>query len=167
MHRTAYTVDGVATLRLKPGEHYFCKPLSILDQARLEGEDVVLIFTAGNALSASGNAYVTLSGRQSGPWAGFVLVSTRGNYANHSFSSVRVDKLLGTIYIPAARLLVSGSGDIAEGSQWSVIVARNINLSGKARLVINSDYAGSPVPVPNGVGNQAGGGANGPLRLRQ
>jgi hypothetical protein len=60
-----------------------------------------------------------------------------------------------------------GTGDMAEGSQWSVIVARNINLSANARLVINSDYAGSPVPVPTGVGNQAGGGANGPLRLRQ
>jgi hypothetical protein len=167
IHRTAYTVTGLATLRLEPGEHYFCKSLTVLDQGGLEGKDVVLIFTAGTALSASGNAYVSLSGRQSGPWAGFVLVSTRGNYANHSFSSVRVDKLLGTIYIPMARLLVSGSGDIAEGSQWSVIVARNINLSGNARLVINSDYAGSPVPVPTGVGNQAGGGANGPLRLRQ
>lgn len=166
MHRTAYTVDGSATLRLKPGEHYFCKSLTILNQGRLEGEDVLLMFTAGTSLSASGNAYVSLSGRQSGPWAGFVIVSTRDSYANHSFSSVRVDKLLGTIYIPAARLLVSGSGDIAEGSQWSVIVARNINLSGNAQLVINSDYAGSPVPVPIGVGNQAGG-ASSPLRLRQ
>ncbi len=167
IHRTQYTVDGSATLRLEPGEHHFCKSLSILNQGRLEGEDVLLMFTDGTSLSASGNAFVSLSGRQSGPWAGFVLVSTRGNYANHSFSSVRVDRLLGTIYIPMARLLVSGSGDIAEGSQWSVIVARNINLSANARLVINSDYAGSPVPVPTGVGNQAGGGANGPLRLRQ
>jgi hypothetical protein len=167
IHRTQYTVDGSATLRLKPGEHYFCKSLSILNQGRLEGEDVLLMFTDGTSLSASGNAFVSLSGRQSGSWAGFVLVSTRGNYANHSFSSVRVDRLLGTIYIPMARLQVSGSGDIAEGSQWSVIVARNINLSANARLVINSDYAGSPVPVPTGVGNQAGGGANGPLRLRQ
>ena len=167
IHRTQYTVDGSATLRLKPGEHYFCKSLSILNQGRLEGEDVLLMFTDGTSLSASGNAFVSLSGRQSGPWAGFVLVSTRGNYANHSFSSVRVDRLLGTIYIPMARLQVSGSGDIAEGSQWSVIVARNINLSANSRLVINSDYAGSPVPVPTGVGNQAGGGANGPLRLRQ
>jgi hypothetical protein len=167
IHRTQYTVTGQASLKLEPGEHYFCKSLSITGQGRLEGEDVLLMFTDGTSLSASGNAFVSLSGRQSGPWAGFVLVSTRGNNANHSFSSVMVDRLLGTIYIPMGSLQVSGSGDMAEGSQWSVIVARNINLSANSRLVINSDYAGSPVPVPTGVGNQAGGGANGPLRLRQ
>ena len=167
IHRTQYTVDGSATLRLKPGEHYFCKSLSITGQGRLEGDNVLLMFTAGYNLEVTGNGYVSLSGRQSGPWAGFVIVATRNNYVNITFSSGRVDKLLGTIYIPMARVRVMGTGDMAEGSQWSVIVARNINLSANARLVINSDYAGSPVPVPTGVGNQAGGGANGPLRLRQ
>ena len=167
MHRTQYIVTGQATLTLEPGEHYFCKNLRIAGQGRLEGDDVLLMFTAGFSLQVTETGYVSLSGRQSGPWAGFVIVATRDNYANISFASGRVDKLLGTIYIPMARFIVGGSGDTAEGSQWSVIVARNINLGDNARLVINSDYAGSPVPVPTGVGNQAGGGANGPLRLRQ
>jgi len=167
MHRTAYTVTGQATLRLEPGEHYFCKPLMITGQGRLEGDDVLLMFTAGNALSALGQASVSLSGRESDEWAGFVIVATRDNYANFGIESGRVDKLLGTIYLPMTKLLVSSSGDVAEDSQWSVIVARNIELIDNARLVINSDYEGSPVPVPIGVGNKAGGGANGPLRLRQ
>ncbi len=167
MHRTAYTVTGQATLRLEPGEHYFCKPLMITGQGRLEGEDVLLMFTAGNALSAFDQSSVSLSGRKSEEWAGFVIVATRDNDANFGIESSRVDKLLGTIYLPMTKLLVRSSGDVAEDSQWSVIVARNIQLIDNARLVINSDYEGSPVPVPIGVGNKAGGGANGPLRLRQ
>jgi hypothetical protein len=166
IHRTEYQMTGLSVLMLEPGEHYFCKPLKILGSGRLEGSDVLLMFTKGNALSATQNSSVSLSGRQSGNWAGFVIVAVRDNYANFSIESSRVDKLLGTIYLPMTKLLVSGQGDVAEGSQWSVIVARNIHLKGNARLVINSDYEGSPVPVPIGVGNQAGG-AKAPLRLRQ
>jgi hypothetical protein len=95
-----------------------------------------------------------------------VIVATRGNDVTFTITSNRVDQLLGTIYLPMTKLSVRAKGDVAEGSKWSVIVARNINLSGTARLVINSDYEGSPVPVPIGVGNQAGG-TKVPLRLRQ
>lgn len=166
IHRTEYNVTGQATLTLDPGEHYFCKGLKLRGQGRLEGDDVLLMFTGGNALDASQSSSVSLSGRQSGQWAGFVIVATRGNYANFSIASSRVDKLLGTVYLPMTKLLVSATGDVAEGSQWSVIVARNIHLTNTARLVINTDYEGSPVPVPIGVGNQAGG-AGTPLRLRE
>lgn len=166
IHRVEYTMTGNSILKLEPGEYYFCKGLKLRGQGRLEGEDVLLMFTSGNALDASQSSSVSLSGRRSGQWAGFVMVATRGNYANFTIASSNVDKLLGTIYLPMTRLQVSASGEVAEGSQWSVIVARNINLSNNARLIINSDYEGSPVPVPIGVGNQAGG-TNVPLRLRE
>jgi hypothetical protein len=166
MHRTEYTMTGTAVLRLEPGDHYFCKNLKLTGNGRLEGEDVLLMFNGGNSLQAGGNSSVSLSGRRSGNWAGFVIVATRTNYHNFTIASSNVDKLLGTIYLPMTKLLVSAGGSVAEGSQWSVIVARNIHLSVNARLVINTDYEGSPVPVPIGVGNQAGG-ANVPLRLRQ
>ncbi|GBF58820.1 hypothetical protein PbB2_02508 [Candidatus Phycosocius bacilliformis] len=167
MHRTEYTVTGQAILSLTPGEYYFCKGLKVAGQGRLVGEDVMLMFTSGNALSANNSASISLSGRRSGQWAGFLLVATRNNYANTSLASGSVDRLLGTIYLPMSRLIVGGQGDVAENSEWSVVVARNINLSSSARLVINTDYIGSPVPVPIGVGNQAGIGNTIPPRLRQ
>lgn len=157
---------GNSILKLQPGEHYFCKGLKLRGNGRLEGDDVLLMLTGGNALTANETSSVSLSGRRSGFWAGFVMVATRGNYANTTIASNNVDKLLGTIYLPVSRLIVSAKGEVAESSEWSVVVARNINLSNKARLVINSDYEGSPVPVPIGVGNQAGG-TNVPLRLRE
>ena len=166
MHRTEYTMTGNSVIKLLPGDHYFCKNLKLQGNGRLEGDDVLLMFNGGNSLQAGGNSSVSLSGRRSGDWAGFVIVATRTNYHNFTISSSNVDKLLGTIYLPMTKLLVSATGNVAEGSQWSVIVARNIHLSVNARLVINTDYEGSPVPVPIGVGNQAGG-KNVPLRLRE
>jgi hypothetical protein len=63
IHRTQYTVTGQASLKLEPGEHYFCKSLSITGQGRLEGDNVLLMFTAGYNLEVTGNGYVSLSGR--------------------------------------------------------------------------------------------------------
>ena len=165
-HGTYYTITGNAVLKLLPGDHYFCKRLDVLGNGRLEGDDVVLLFAFSFSLKAAGNSSVSLSGRRSGDWAGFVIVATRNNGNKFIISSSNVDKLLGTIYLPWATLQVSAAGSVAEGSQWSVIVAKYIALSQNARLVINTDYEGSPVPVPIGVGNQAGG-KNVPLRLRE
>jgi hypothetical protein len=72
-------------------------------------------------------------------------------------SSSSVDKLLGTIYVPEATLVINAAGSVAEDSKWSVVVAKEIKLDKNARLVINTDYAGSGVPVPMGVGNSGGG----------
>jgi hypothetical protein len=166
IHRTEYEIQGNSALILKPGEHYFCEDVRIRHSGSLQGNDVLLMFAERTSLSAVDNASVSLSGRESGDWAGFVIVATRGNDVTFTITSNRVDQLLGTIYLPMTKLSVRAKGDVAEGSKWSVIVARNINLSGTARLVINSDYEGSPVPVPIGVGNQAGG-TKVPLRLRQ
>ena len=165
VHRIDFEIEGTGILRLQPGEHVFCNGLEIEGNGRLLGDDVLLMFTKGSSLSVSDNAFVSLSGRRSGNWAGFVMVSTRDNNKNFYIGSSNVDKLLGTIYLPLARLSVSTSGEVAESSQWSVIVAKEIALMNKARLTINSDYVGSPVPVPIGVGNQTGA-AGVPLRLK-
>jgi hypothetical protein len=69
--------------------------------------------------------------------------------------------------MPNSHLLVNSPGAVAEASQWSVIVANRLIVNNAAQLVINSDYEGSPVPVPTGVGSNVGGASDIPLRLRQ
>ncbi len=166
VHRTHYNMLGTGTLFLEPGEHWFCRSLTVRGGSRIEGEDVALLFTGAAAMTVRDAAFVSLSGRRSGAWAGFVLVASRGTYANTDIGSSNVDRLLGTVYLPMSRLIVNTNGDVAEGSQWSVVVARNINLSANAQLVINSDYTGSPVPVPTGVGDRTGSGPSG-VRLTE
>jgi hypothetical protein len=132
----------------------------------LQGTDVVMIFHDDKTFSATGSSKISLTGRISGEWAGFVIVTARDNEEDMEISSSSVDRLLGTIYLPNAKLIINASGAVAEDSKWSVVVAKDIFLDKSAQLVINTDYAGSVVPVPLGVGNKAGNAKSG-ARLRQ
>ena len=161
----AWIVRGTAKITLKPGVYYFCQSWTIEEAGSLTGDNVVLIFETG-ALTATGDAKVNLTGRQTGDWAGFVLVSTRENEADTILSSPFVDKLLGIIYLPNGDVFINAKGDVAEDSLWSVVIARNIAMAGDTTLVINDNYAGSGVPVPMGVGSQSRGNEDG-TRLRR
>lgn len=165
VHRVQLAMSGTAVLKLMPGEHYFCSDLSFTDSARLEGQDTVMVLMDVK-LTVDSNAYVSLEGRTAGPWAGFVIVSNRTSTKHVSFKSTQIDRLLGTIYLPNTTIYVTSPGNVAQDSQWSVVVARYVITSNSSNLIINSNYEGSPVPVPEGVGNRAGGAESIPLRLR-
>jgi hypothetical protein len=147
------------TLVLQPGEHYFLKSkLQLKSNAVISGDDVVLVFDDKSQFQFQDNAQVSLSGRKSGPLAGFVVATTRKNTSTFEISSDSARKLLGTIYIPSAKLLVTGGNDkVADQSAWTVIVAKAIEMHGGPNLVVNANYAGSTVPVPHGVGPGAEG----------
>ena len=155
-------VQNGATLTLLPGEHYFLSGgLDMLGSSTLTGSDVVLIFDDKSKFTFEQNSSIDLSGRQSGAFAGFVIATTRTNTNPFTISSTSAHKLLGTVYIPSAVLDVTGTGNqVADQSAWTVIVAKSINLTGSANLVINSNYAGTAVPIPVGVGSA------GPTKVR-
>ena len=152
IHREKIVVSGISALVLISGQHTFCAGLTVQDQSRLVGEDVVLIFDDGS-LVAKNEATIRLSGRKTGPWTGFVVVSRRENDDEMRISSSQVDQLLGTIYLPSSDLIIDATGTVAEASSWSVIVAKGVIADKNGGLTINSDYVGSGVPVPAGVGN--------------
>ncbi len=166
VHNRNIQVQGNGELKLSPGDHYFCKALLIKGNGALSGDDVVLVFDEEDTFHATESSAISLTGRTTGDWAGFVIVTSRENDEDVEISSSRVDKLLGTIYLPNATLVINAAGAVAEDSKWSVVVAKDIILDKNARLVINTDYAGSGVPVPLGVGDNAGNATSG-ARLRQ
>lgn len=49
-------------------------------------------------------------------------------------------------------VIVDTPGNVAQDSVWSVIVAKTLTLQQNPVLTINSNYTGSGVPVPEGVG---------------
>jgi hypothetical protein len=164
VHKSNVQVNGNGTLILGPGEHYFCQNLSIRGNGTVRGDNIVMIFDEEGTLRAGDNSSISLTGRTSGDWAGFLIVATRDNEKDMEISSSFVDKLLGTVYVPEATLVINATGAVAENSKWSVVVAKDITLDKNATLVINTDYTGSGVPVPMGVGNSGSG--DGP-RLKQ
>ncbi len=158
VHLGAVTVSGGSTLTLGPGDHYFCRTLTVSGNSTMTGTDVDLVFDTNAVMSLSGaNTAVNLSGRQSGPLAGFVIIADR-NYANtFTLQSDFITGLTGTIYVPTATLAVQGTSKSGASSPWTVITARSLTINGGAQLVINANYAASSVPVPNGVGDRRSG----------
>jgi Flp pilus assembly protein TadG len=156
VHCQEIKIGGNATLRLAPGEHYFMEEIDFHGNAKLFGEDVVLIFDTDDSFKFGEKADVELSARTSGVFAGFLIATSRRNDETFTISSDRVRELLGTIYIPEAELMISTSGNVADQSAWSVIVARAITLKENPNLVINTNYVASGVPVPDGVGPSEG-----------
>ncbi len=157
VHCHGLNIEGTAELVLDPGEHWFVSgALIIKENARLSGDDVVLLFDRTSKFEFKDSALVNLDGRESGPFAGMVMAAARGNTQDFIISSDQVESLLGVIYVPSATLIVEGSAEVARESAWTVIVAKYLQLKGAPQLFINADYRGSDVPVPDGVGPSGG-----------
>lgn len=147
-----------STARLAPGVHYFAKgKLQLKQGATLTGDDVVLIFDSKSYMQFQDDSQIQLTGRKTGQYAGFVIATTNANTGTFEISSDHASKLLGTLYMPSATLSVSGANNkVADQSAWTVIVAKSIKMSGSPDLVINHNYPGSSIPVPQGVGPNRG-----------
>lgn len=159
-------VSGNATLTLGPGDHYFCGGVTVLGNGTLKGDNIVMILEGAKGFIASESSTLSFTGRQTGEWAGFLLITDRNNTADVLISSKSADKLLGTMYLPNSKLIINSAGQVAQDSKWSVVVAQDLFLDNSSRLVINTDYEGSGVPVPSGVGNKFANSKSG-TRLRQ
>lgn len=158
VHCGHISVLNNATLILAPGEHYFLAGvLTLADHATLRGSDVVLIFDPLSLFTFTDQSDIELEGRKTGPYAGFVIATTKGNTKTFTISTTSAHKLLGVVYIPNGLLNVTGDNQVAENSAWTVIVAKAISISGGADLVVNANYTPnfSVPPVPTGVGPTA------------
>lgn len=158
VHCGGFNLMGDARLMLRPGEHWFLGgQLALSQSAVVEGDDVVLFFDKQSRFDFRDQASVRLRGRREGAYAGMVVAASRGNTQKFVIASDNVDTLLGVIYVPEASLIVEGRSEVARDSAWTVVVARWLQLKGSASLVINANYGGSNVPVPDGVGPNIGG----------
>jgi hypothetical protein len=157
VHSLNIDVKSGGALTLGPGEHYFCGEFLMKNKARVSGEDVVLIFMDDAALDWKDGADVSLDGRKSGPLAGLVIATARSRTSDFAIETDPVSNITGTIYSPKAKLIVKGSKQAGQASDWTVLATTGVEATGGARLKINIDYSGSDVPVPGGVGNSVTG----------
>ena len=163
VHTGPVGVTGGSTLTLGPGDHYFCQTVTVSGGSTLTGTNVDMVFDSKGGLSPSGgNTVINLSGRQSGPLAGFVLIADRNYTGAFTLMSDFITGITGTVYVPTATLSVQGTARTGSTTPWTVITAQNLTVNGGAQLVINANYAASNVPVPVGVGNKVT-----PLKLTQ
>ena len=150
------TVRQGQTLQLQSGGTYYFRngSLQMQQNSVLIGSNVTLIFDNTAQFQFDNSSVIDLTGARSGQYAGFVIVTTRKNVGTFEISSTSARRLEGTVYIPNAILQVTGANNrVADQSAWTVVVAKQILMTGSPNLVINANYASSSVPVPNGVGN--------------
>jgi len=87
-------------------------------------------------------------------FANRVLLTGTVNLRHFRISSNNARNLLGTIYLRDGQLDIDSDRSIADRSAYTVVVARRINVTAGPDLYLNTDYDGTDVPVPDGVGPQ-------------
>ena len=156
------TILPGASATLSPGIYVMKNgPLLVMDGATLNGNHVGFYFVGDlSTMTLSPQSQINLTAPRDGPMAGFLFFANRVlltgdlNLRHFRISSDNARNLLGTIYLRDGVLDVDANRPIADQSAYTVIVARRIQVSAGPDLVLNTDYEGTDVPVPDGVGPQ-------------
>lgn len=159
-------VDGGSNVDFAPGL-YVMKDgeFQVKGSSRVSGEGAGFFFTgAGSRAMFEDKVNVSLSAPVTGEMAGilFWLSKAATGVGTFEIKSNHVDRLVGTIYLPKGEFYVSVTEEVAEASAYTAIIADHIRLVGRSKLVLNTDYAATPVPPPPGIAR-----AGEALRLRQ
>ncbi|BCM82878.1 TadE/TadG family type IV pilus assembly protein [Methylobacterium indicum] len=176
-------ITETASVTLRPGTYVMQDgPLIVDKTANLTGQGVALYFTGNKGgMLFDKDTTVSLTAPTGGLMAGLLIAESRtvvnpvpvpiDTYVTpppppppggakpmreYRILSDNARTMLGTIYLPAGRLIVDSSRPVADQSAYTVIVARQINLYEGPNLHLNANYGATSVPVPEGVGPRAG-----------
>ena len=176
------TISGTAQANLAPGIYVFNDgPLIVKDQASLVGENVGFFFTGNEGGSRfDPDTTIKLTAPKDGVMAGLLFFEDRsvsasvvapppgpkgapplppygsGPMRQYRITSNNAPTLLGTIYLPAGRLIIDSARAVASASAYTVVVTRQLDLNSGPNLTLNTDYGGTDIPVPDGVGPRTG-----------
>jgi hypothetical protein len=154
------TILPGATARLDPGIYVIKNgPLLVMNGGTLRGENTGFYFVGDlSVMNFAAGSNINLTAPKDGPMAGFLFFANRVlltgdlNLRHFVINSNNARNLLGTIYLRDGVLDVDANRPIADQSAYTVIVARRINVRSGPDLVLNTNYEGTDVPVPEGVG---------------
>jgi Flp pilus assembly protein TadG len=175
------SISGSAVVTLMPGIYTFDNgPLIVTGSATLNGANVGLHFT-GNAggMRLDAGTTIDLTAPRNGTMAGILMSEHRTVYApvppppgpkgspppppygsapmrEYRITSNKAANLIGTIYLPAGRLIIDAGAPVANKSAYTVIIARQLEIDSGPTVVLNSDYSATDIPVPAGVGPTSG-----------
>jgi hypothetical protein len=144
-----------AVVTAEPGVYIISGgPLEVAATASLSGEYVGFYFQDDPAIfNLKAGSTIDLKAPRDGPMAGLLFFQNPATGKDKTFTvnSAGARNLLGTIYLPSGILKIDVKGNVADLSAYTVIVAERIEIK-SANLVVNADYGGTDVPVPEGVG---------------
>lgn len=154
------TILPGARATLSPGIYVMKNgPLLVMNNATLTGQNVGFYFVGDlSIMNLAAGSQIDITAPKDGPMAGFLFFANRVlltgtlNLRHFVISSNSARNLLGTIYLRDAQLDINANQPIADRSAYTVLVARRINITAGPNVVLNTDYNGTDIPVPDGVG---------------
>ena len=144
-----------AQVTLSPGVYIVDgEKLKVEKGASMVGENVGFYLRGASAtFEFAFDSTISLSAPKAGAMAGILFFDDRtSKFDSHKIFSNDARKLLGTIYLPNGVLNIDANKPIADQSAYTIVVARRVELYSGPNLVLNTDYEGTDVPVPKGVG---------------
>ena len=148
-------ISGSSQVRFDPGVYIITgKNFLVQDKAHLTGDgagfyladdETTFEFTKGTTIE--------LSAPTEGAFAGILFFDSRAVSQGrmHRISSNNAKNLIGTFFLPKAKLLIDAEKPIAAEPAFTVIVAESIELLKNPNVVLNANYAQTDVPVPSGL----------------
>lgn len=154
------TIVQGARVTLQPGIYVIKDgPLNVGDDSKLMGTNVGFYLTgSGSVFTFGALTTISLTAPKDGALAGFLFFEDRNVAAGnvHQILSDNARMLLGTIYLSNSTLKVEAGSPVADQSAYTVIVAWHVELYAGPTVVMNSNYNGTDIPVPEGVGPVGG-----------
>lgn len=167
-------ITNAAQVTMSPGTYVFKDgPLIVERLASLRGDGVTIVMKGPGAnLTFDFATLISLKAPTTGPLAGILIYDDPTGVAapdrkkkwpkqgaasrEHVIQSDNARMLLGTIYMPKARLIIDADRPVADKSAYTVLVVQQLDLYDGPNLYLNTDYQGTDVPVPQGVGPYGG-----------
>jgi hypothetical protein len=171
------TVTNGAQVALASGVYVIDNgPLKVDKNGSLRGDNVGFYFTGDRGgLVFDSKSTIDLAARKEAPMEGLLLFEARAvdspvepipdvkgpapppppnspPMRTYRIISDNARNLLGTIYLPAGRLIIDAKNPVADRSAYTIIVAKQVELFDGPNLYLNTDYSATDVPVPVGVG---------------
>jgi Flp pilus assembly protein TadG len=148
-------IEGSAQVSFAPGTYIIKNgEFRIKDKAKATGTNIAFYLTGdASLLNFTDDSTIAFSGAEDGDLAGLLFFESRSSKLGrtHRFNSKFASELTGTIYLSRGNLLIDPNGTMAEDSEYTAIIANRLEVTAGPTLVLNSDYAASDVPVPDGV----------------
>lgn len=175
-------ITGTANVTLRSGVYVIKDGPLIVDQtASMSGQNVGFYFMGDAAgVRFDPNTTISLTAPRDGVMAGLLMSETPSVSApvppppgpkgpaptppappskplrEYRIISNNARTMLGTIYLPAGRLIIDSNTPVADKSAYTVIVAQQLDLYDGPNLVLNANYGLTDIPVPQGVGPSTG-----------
>jgi Flp pilus assembly protein TadG len=147
--------NGDADITFEPGVYVIKdKDFSISGSVTVQGEGVMFYLNDDTALQWSGGDSVDLSAPTTGDYAGMLVYAdpAPSKSTKHNVTSDTTLSYEGAVYLPDGELEITGDATTTTTTGgWSSFSARTIKTTGTGNIIINSDYASSDVPLPNGL----------------